>query len=454
MAMASRPTFTAVEERLLGFSSAAIKWVPLVSQGTARTVVGTTSSRGSSTLPTPLPQPNVQPDLMIAAAAADRSTRSINTDSAHLHNMHTATTAAAPTATATAAYTPAHTDSVRQILDKHKSHLSHLMDKAAQYPLPRPGPSRSHGSRNLQANSSSAQVPAIAPAAPTPASSSWPSWCTPVVGKGAKKTSTSHKRGQWSRNELLEALQRERSTHAWRVTELENRAVRQEQTIKEGQRAYVDIEARLGTAVFGLAQLEDRVAAQAHTDVRGSAATLTAQRRVAQLENRVAAHERTIASLEAATLTAQRRAAELENRVAARERTVQEQAQALAELSKSTTFNVETGEDEVELPLVAEAISRKRRRETTPASALGKVLEARDHQVRVKVEQLKAADAGHRQKYALLEDETNCTICMAQRRSIAFTPCNHFICCHECSAQLADCPFCSQPITRRYKLYT
>ena len=182
--------------------------------------------------------------------------------------------------------------------------------------------------------------------------------------------------------------------------------------------------------------------------------------RVTECENRVAAHERTIATLQkghrddkAATLTAQRRAAALEDRVAARERTVQEQAQALAELSKSTTFNVETGEDEVGLPLVDEAISRKRRREATPASAL-KVLEARDHQVRVKVEQLQAADAGHRQKYALLEDETNCTICMAQRRSIAFTPCNHFICCHDCSAQLADCPFCSQPITRRYKLYT
>ena len=180
-----------------------------------------------------------------------------------------------------------------------------------------------------------------------------------------------------------------------------------------------------------------------------------------ELENRVAARERTIKTLQkghsdekATTLTAQRWATELKNRVAARERTIQEQALALAELSKSTTFNVETGEDEVELPHVAEAISRKRRRETTPASALGKVLEARDRQVQVKVEQLQAADAGHRQKNALLEDEINCTICMAQRRSIAFIPCNHFICCHDCSALLADCPFCATPIRRRNKLYT
>ena len=171
---------------------------------------------------------------------------------------------------------------------------------------------------------------------------------------------------------MLDALQRERHTHALqvdtlqravqrggggggggdqrRVTELENRVAAQEHTIKEGERAYVDIKARLGSAVVGLAQLEDRVATQAHT-----IATLLRDRT-------------------STTLAAQRWATELENRVAAWERTILQQAQALAELSTSTTLNVETGEDEVELPLVAEAIFRKRRRETTPASALGKAI--------------------------------------------------------------------------------
>ena len=55
-----------------------------------------------------------------------------------------------------------------------------------------------------------------------------------------------------------------------------------------------------------------------------------------------------------------------------------------------------------------------------------------------------------REKEAL-EDRLLCTICMEADapRTVLFGPCNHFLACASCAAELAECPNCRATITTR-----
>ena len=52
-----------------------------------------------------------------------------------------------------------------------------------------------------------------------------------------------------------------------------------------------------------------------------------------------------------------------------------------------------------------------------------------------------------------LDDQLACVVCMEQPRSVVLRPCNHFVCCSECSGRLDCCPSvgCSTPIKTRLR---
>lgn len=50
-----------------------------------------------------------------------------------------------------------------------------------------------------------------------------------------------------------------------------------------------------------------------------------------------------------------------------------------------------------------------------------------------------------------IEDETTCSICLENKRNIAFL-CGHGT-CGECAASLQICPMCRQPIERKIQLF-
>jgi hypothetical protein len=46
-----------------------------------------------------------------------------------------------------------------------------------------------------------------------------------------------------------------------------------------------------------------------------------------------------------------------------------------------------------------------------------------------------------------------CTICLVNKRLIAFGPCGHVACCDSCSTKLGKCPLCRSTISFRLRIY-
>ena len=51
------------------------------------------------------------------------------------------------------------------------------------------------------------------------------------------------------------------------------------------------------------------------------------------------------------------------------------------------------------------------------------------------------------------EIDLTCTICLINKRSIAYVPCGHVSSCHSCAYRLNTCPHCRTPITKSLKLF-
>jgi len=52
-----------------------------------------------------------------------------------------------------------------------------------------------------------------------------------------------------------------------------------------------------------------------------------------------------------------------------------------------------------------------------------------------------------------VQDESMCTVCLINPKNIMFTPCNHLLCCSECSGKVSSCPMCRANITDRTTVY-
>ncbi|CAB3360253.1 Hypothetical predicted protein [Cloeon dipterum] len=51
------------------------------------------------------------------------------------------------------------------------------------------------------------------------------------------------------------------------------------------------------------------------------------------------------------------------------------------------------------------------------------------------------------------ENDLDCCICLDERRSIAFIPCKHMVCCATCSNSVTNCPVCRNKISERITIY-
>jgi len=49
----------------------------------------------------------------------------------------------------------------------------------------------------------------------------------------------------------------------------------------------------------------------------------------------------------------------------------------------------------------------------------------------------------------MAEEETLCIVCMDRQRRTLFGPCNHLLCCNQCSLDLLRCPVCSLAIEQK-----
>jgi len=46
-----------------------------------------------------------------------------------------------------------------------------------------------------------------------------------------------------------------------------------------------------------------------------------------------------------------------------------------------------------------------------------------------------------------------CAICFQEKIDVAFDPCGHMVCCHDCGLQCADCPICRRTISKTLKVF-
>ena len=46
-------------------------------------------------------------------------------------------------------------------------------------------------------------------------------------------------------------------------------------------------------------------------------------------------------------------------------------------------------------------------------------------------------------------DIDTCKVCLEKQIYVLFHPCSHLVCCHDCSLQVKDCPYCRAPILNR-----
>lgn len=51
------------------------------------------------------------------------------------------------------------------------------------------------------------------------------------------------------------------------------------------------------------------------------------------------------------------------------------------------------------------------------------------------------------------EAKTNCVVCMANTRSVVFTPCMHLVNCRECSADCTTCPVCNASVGSKINVF-
>ena len=52
-----------------------------------------------------------------------------------------------------------------------------------------------------------------------------------------------------------------------------------------------------------------------------------------------------------------------------------------------------------------------------------------------------------------IECQLNCCICFQNRRNVLFCPCNHAVCCKECSIRVDRCPICKSEIKSSIKFF-
>ena len=52
-----------------------------------------------------------------------------------------------------------------------------------------------------------------------------------------------------------------------------------------------------------------------------------------------------------------------------------------------------------------------------------------------------------------LERQINCCICFTNKVNIVFTPCNHAVCCKECSIRVSKCPICKAEVECAKKIF-
>lgn len=56
--------------------------------------------------------------------------------------------------------------------------------------------------------------------------------------------------------------------------------------------------------------------------------------------------------------------------------------------------------------------------------------------------------------YSMTGDVSLCICCMERPKNIVFQPCNHLLCCEECSARIkSKCPTCNGKIRKILKIY-
>jgi len=52
-----------------------------------------------------------------------------------------------------------------------------------------------------------------------------------------------------------------------------------------------------------------------------------------------------------------------------------------------------------------------------------------------------------------IERQINCCICFQKKKNILFSPCNHVVCCKECSMRVDKCPCCKADIKYTTKIF-
>ena len=52
-----------------------------------------------------------------------------------------------------------------------------------------------------------------------------------------------------------------------------------------------------------------------------------------------------------------------------------------------------------------------------------------------------------------LQSQINCCICFTNKINIVFTPCNHAVCCKECSMRVSKCPICNAEVEFSKKIF-
>jgi len=51
------------------------------------------------------------------------------------------------------------------------------------------------------------------------------------------------------------------------------------------------------------------------------------------------------------------------------------------------------------------------------------------------------------------QEESECVVCLSEKKSVVFMPCKHVACCEICSEKVEECPLCREKVESKIKVF-